>query len=86
MFTKNSQSILFSNLRIEAKAECCFPLTAAATDEDSLRAELYKRYRNQGPVYYGDADEADASLLEDDRAAEEKGLFLTLKHGQGYAR
>ena len=46
--------------------------TAQGGDEESQRAEIYKRYRNQGPAYYGDMDEADGAVLKDDRASEEK--------------
>lgn len=48
-------------------------LVAQGGDEESERAEIYKRYRNQGPAYYGDMDEADGAVLKDDRASEEKG-------------
>ncbi|KAL7416695.1 Isy1-like splicing factor [Mrakia frigida] len=41
-------------------------------DEESVRGEIYKRYRNQGPAYYGDMDEVDGSVLADDRQLEEK--------------
>lgn len=45
---------------------------AQGGDEESERAEIYKRYRNQGPAYYGDMDEADGAVLRDDRESEEK--------------
>lgn len=42
-------------------------------DEDTVRAELYKRFRWQGPAYYGDTDEADGAVLADDAELEKKG-------------
>lgn len=50
--------------------------SAPVGDEDAVRREIYKKYRNQGPAYYGDLDDADASLLVDDRELEEQGASL----------
>lgn len=49
------------------------PQLAVDKDEDTIRAELYKRFRHQGPAYYGDMDEADGAVLADEAELEEKG-------------
>lgn len=41
----------------------------------------YKKFQNQGPEYYGDLDEADGSLLEYEKAAEEAGKEILASSG-----
>lgn len=46
-------------------------------DEENQILAHYKKFIGQGPVYFGDVDEADGSLLEWERDAEEAGMFTT---------
>jgi hypothetical protein len=55
-------------------------------DEDTIRAELYKRFRNQGPAYYGDMDEADGAVLADDADLERQGSLPSSTLALGLSR
>ena len=46
-------------------------------DEENAIYAHYKKFISQGPSYFGDLDEADGTLLEFEREAEEAGM-LTL--------
>lgn len=47
---------------------------AAQATEESARNASFQMFRNQGPEYYGDQDEGDADLLdEEEKAAREGG-------------
>ncbi|CDZ96265.1 mRNA splicing factor [Phaffia rhodozyma] len=48
-----------------------FSKKAVAETDESQRAELFRRYRNQGPEYYGDLDETDGTVLDAEREREE---------------
>ncbi|KAI0045615.1 Isy1-like splicing factor [Auriscalpium vulgare] len=41
-------------------------------DEETATQNFYKKFTNQGPAYFGDLDEADGSLLEYEKQAEER--------------
>ncbi|KIY44803.1 Isy1-like splicing factor [Fistulina hepatica ATCC 64428] len=41
-------------------------------EEENIALAYYRKFMNQGPSYYGDMDEADAQLLEFERAAEQE--------------
>ncbi|OJA20923.1 hypothetical protein AZE42_00910 [Rhizopogon vesiculosus] len=41
-------------------------------EEENQALAFYKKFMNQGPVYFGDLDEADGKLLEYERQAEEE--------------
>jgi len=41
-------------------------------DEENVAQTFYKKFTNQGPVYFGDLDEQDGSLLEYEHQAEEE--------------
>lgn len=43
-------------------------------DEDNQALAFYKKFMNQGPVYYGDLDETDGSLIKAEQEAEEEGM------------
>ncbi len=45
----------------------------AEVPEEELSLAWYKKFMDQGPAYYGDLDEADESLLQFEKEAEEEG-------------
>ena len=49
--------------------------TAEVTEEEQSVAH-YKKFQNQGPDYYGDLDEADGTLLQYEKDAEEAGELV----------
>jgi hypothetical protein len=48
-------------------------LAVAPENEEAARSELFKRFQNQGPEYYGDFDELSGGLLDIERDEEIKG-------------
>lgn len=44
-------------------------------EEENQTFAHYKKFMGQGPAYFGDVDEANGSLLESERDAEEAGKF-----------
>jgi pre-mRNA-splicing factor ISY1 len=42
-------------------------------DEETATQAFYKRFKDQGPAYFGDADENDGSLLSYEQDAEQRG-------------
>ena len=45
-------------------------------EEESQALHHYKKFMNQGPSYYGDADDTNETLLDYERAAEEEGKII----------
>ncbi|KAJ4479172.1 pre-mRNA-splicing factor ISY1 [Lentinula aciculospora] len=55
-------------------------------DEDNQTLSYYKKFMDQEPVYYGDLDEEDGTLLESERLAEEEEweeTYITLREALG---
>ncbi len=50
-----------------------WPPTAVQESEEAARAASYAKFQNNGPEYYGDIDELDADLVEEERAMEQEG-------------
>ena len=44
-------------------------------EEENQTFAYYKKFLNQGPVYYGDLDDNDQNLLHHERQAEAEGVF-----------
>jgi pre-mRNA-splicing factor ISY1 len=53
-------------------------------EEENQVFAFYKKYLNQGPVYYGDLDDNDQNLLHYERQAEVEGTFtiFQMRHQQ----
>jgi pre-mRNA-splicing factor ISY1 len=47
-------------------------------DEENATHNFYKKFTQQGPVYFGDLDEGDGELLRYEAAAEQEGMFIAL--------
>lgn len=51
-------------------------LSVAPENEEAARSELFQRFQNQGPEYYGDFDELSGGLLDLEREDEIKGQSI----------
>jgi hypothetical protein len=64
---------------VEGKADA--PATQAS--EESARNASFQMFRNQGPEYYGDFDEADEALAEEEEKASREGepfwIWITVR-------
>lgn len=47
-------------------------------NEEAARSELFQRFQNQGPEYYGDFDELSGGLLDLERGEEIKGSVSSI--------
>jgi len=47
-------------------------------EEENQVTAFYKKFTNQGPVYFGDLDETDGKILSYEKKAEEEGKFLAI--------
>ena len=68
MFTRGGQFclfLLFGSVDMSVVAEA---------NEESARNASFQRFRNQGPAYYGDEDELDAALLEEEEDLARQGM------------
>jgi len=58
--------------------------TAQQASEESARNASFQMFRNQGPEYYGDFDEADGALAEEEEQASRAGQSFTLTSRDTY--
>jgi pre-mRNA-splicing factor ISY1 len=57
---------------------------AQQASEESARNASFQMFRNQGPEYYGDFDEADDALAEEEEQASRAGQSFTLTSRDTY--
>lgn len=50
-------------------------IIATQASEESARNASFQMFRNQGPEYYGDFDEADEALAEEEEKASREGKY-----------